>query len=395
MAFAAFSLISPIHPSSKEAPVSKENQSKNRAWSSGPYAGDTAGSKDIEEHELTSSVANLRQEVEILGRRQRELLTELNVIREDQMDQYLYARKHLSSTLRLCTQVERIIEHEDSNSRSLEVLQVISRDILKVLERYHAPGTNDRFRFLKQRKIQNAICEDEQMNYAGNFPITSPTAESTQVFKGRPDAPVFVPSSSNGLTNMPQAVPPVISIPTRGQGGSVRISAPSLSLDVAFKPVVPKADESSSDESEEPVHVQTSPPGQICKTEIKDKTGAEESWGPLIPVTESELNSKKLLISAAEKSASTDDFFGPLTEISKPPHRRALKDSTAVTSGNDIISNVHVDAEAMALHGLNLAVVKDFARRAEALRQGDNNAIASTGDSGEQGDEEPLPAVGY
>lgn len=180
MAFAAFSLISPITPSAKEAPVTTKQLPPNQAWSNGACASNIAGSNGADKHDLVSTISDLREEVKILERRQRELLVELDNIKKDQLDQYMYARKHLNFTLRLCTQVERIIEREDSDSCSLEVLQTIGWDILKALERYHAPGTNDPLRFLKQKKIHNAIREDEQTKSARDSPVPSPTAEGDQ-----------------------------------------------------------------------------------------------------------------------------------------------------------------------------------------------------------------------
>lgn len=230
--------------------------------------------------------------------------------------------------------------------------------------------------------------------------------------KGRPDALAFVLPSLNGLTNIPQATSPVISIPTRGRGGSVRLSAPSSNLDVGFKPLIPKADENSFDEHVQPIHVNrheantvssgmgssehvASSPSQINKTQNKNKLTTEENFGPLIPVTESELNSsQRLTTPTADKSVSTNGIFGPLKEVSKlPPHLLALKDSHSVARGRDVPTSV--DSEAAALHGLNLVVIKDFARRADALRRGDTSAIATTDEEGEEGYEKSLPPVSY
>lgn len=179
MAFAAFSLISPIIASTKETPVVTKQLPTNRAWLNGACANDTADYNGADKQDLASTMSGLREQVETLERRQQELLVELNNIKKDQLDQYMYARKHLNSTLRLCTQVERIIEHEDSDSRSLQVLQTISWDILKALERYHAPGSHDPLRFLKQRTVQNHSYEDEHTKSAGS-PVPSPTAEGDQ-----------------------------------------------------------------------------------------------------------------------------------------------------------------------------------------------------------------------
>lgn len=238
--------------------------------------------------------------------------------------------------------------------------------------------------------------------------LDTPALSMPKQFRSRPEAPVFVPSNSNGPTNMPQVKSPVFSVPTRGRGGSVRISAPSLSLDVAFKPLIVNADEDLLIELNEPDGVNrykanTSSSrvefsenagdlsGQSIKSQKKDKPAAEEDYGALIPVTESEMNSSQRQTLSAEKPVTTDKFFSSLKENSKPPHRRAVENSHPAASKRYVPTDV--DAEAIALHGLNLVVIKDFARRAEALRQGDINAIPSTGGEEEEGYDRSLPAV--
>ena len=237
--------------------------------------------------------------------------------------------------------------------------------------------------------------------------LEPPASPMQKQFRSRPDAPIFVPSKSNGSTNMPQVKSPVFSIPTRGRGGSVRISAPSLSLDVAFKPLIVHADEDLLIELNEPDGVNrhkanTSSSGvessenvgnlsgQGINIQNKDKPATEEDCGALISVTESEMNSSQRQTLSAEKPVTTDKFFSSLKENSKPPHRRAVENSHPVTSKRYVPTDI--DAEATALHGLNLVVIKDFARRAEALRQGDINAIPSTGGEEEEG-YKSLPAV--
>lgn len=240
--------------------------------------------------------------------------------------------------------------------------------------------------------------------------LEEPMKTTQKQFEGRPDAPAFVSSSSKGSTNMPQAKSPVFSISTRGRGGSVRIRAPSLSLDVAFKPLIIKADENILVELDEPSGVNRHKantissstessehakglPDQISKLQNENKLATEETWGPLIPVMGSELSSSQRQTPTAEKVVSTDEFFGPLKESSEPPHRRAVKDSHPVASERYVPTDI--DPEATALHGLNLVVIKDFARRAEALRRGDTSAIPSTGGEEEEGYDKSLPAVSY
>lgn len=232
-------------------------------------------------------------------------------------------------------------------------------------------------------------------------------------FKGRPEAPIFIPTNSNGSSNVPQTIPPVFSIPTRGKGGSVRISFPSASIDVAFKPLIIETDETSLIEFNEPnginrqraniisSSVQSSKDardlsGPINKSRNENKPVVEENYGRLIPVSKSELNIHQGQTSVAENLASADVFFGPLKENSKPPHRRALENSNPVASTRYVVpTNVDVDSEAITLHGLNLVVIKAFARRAEALRQGDPNAIPSTGREEGEEYEKSLPPVSY
>jgi hypothetical protein len=108
-------------------------------------------------------VKMLQKEVGALKDSQRQMQVEIHNIRNDQLDQYLYARKLLNFTLRLTNQVERMMEREDTYSRSVEGLQTIGRDILKALETYHAPGTNDPLRFLKQKTMQNVMYKQEQV----------------------------------------------------------------------------------------------------------------------------------------------------------------------------------------------------------------------------------------
>ena len=179
MAFAAFSLISPIHPSSMRIPVNTDQQPTNRAWSHPTGGINVSGSNGIDANDLVSRMP-LRDQLEMLQRRQRELLVELSNLKRDQLDQHMYARIHLNLTFRLCTQLERVLEGKDSDSRSLEVLQTISRDVLKALEQYHAPGTDDPLRFLKQRIMQNATFEDGEINCVGNSSGPSTTAEGDQ-----------------------------------------------------------------------------------------------------------------------------------------------------------------------------------------------------------------------
>ncbi len=139
-----------------------------------------AAPNDIDKRVLLRSVEELKKEVKILEQSQQALLAEINTVKKDQFDHYVYARKQLNFTLRLCTQVERIIDQEGIDSRSLELLQAIGRDILKTLERYHAPGTSDPLRFQKQRNMKMLVCIEEQMNHSGCLPPTKPfpTAEN-------------------------------------------------------------------------------------------------------------------------------------------------------------------------------------------------------------------------
>lgn len=242
-------------------------------------------------------------------------------------------------------------------------------------------------------------------NIIQEYKLEVPVTPMQKQFKSRPDAPIFIPSNSNGSTNMPE----VFSVPTRGRGGSVRISAPSLSIDVAFKPLIINADEISLIELDEPNGVNQHEANtvsssiqsfenagdlssQISQSHPNENKGAtEENCGPLIQVTKSGLKSNQTQASTAEDLVSTDVFFGPLKEISKPPHRRAVASSHPVASKRYVPTDI--DFEATALHGLNLVVIKDFARRAEALRQGDTNAIQSTGKGEEEGYDPSLPAV--
>lgn len=230
-------------------------------------------------------------------------------------------------------------------------------------------------------------------------------------FKGRPEAPIFIPSNSNGSSSVPQAIPPVFSIPTRGKGGSVRISHPSLSIDVAFKPLIIEADETSLIELNEPKDVNrhnantVSSPSvqssestrhlsrQINTIHHENEVAVDKNDGPLISVSKSELNTHQRQASTAKNLVSADVFFGPLKENSKPPHRRAVENRHPVASKRYVPTNI--DSEATTLHGLNLVVIKAFARRAEALRQGDNNAIQSTDKEEGEGYDNSLPAVSY
>lgn len=178
MAFAAYSLISPtIAFSLQESSVASSQVPPHHGKLNGASTSDTTGLGDHHEHTLLRTVSELRDTVKVLEESQRELLEELRTIKNDQLDSYMYARKHLSFTLRLCTQVERILEQEDSKSRSLKVLQAIGEDILNALERYHAPGSGDPLRFIKQRTMQPSFYEQDYINHSWNSSvITSPTA---------------------------------------------------------------------------------------------------------------------------------------------------------------------------------------------------------------------------
>lgn len=134
--------------------------------------GDMAVDSDIDDRAL---VKMLRKEIGVLKESQHQMQVEMHNIRNDQLDQYMYARKVLNFTLRLSTQVERIMEREDTYSRSLEGLQSIGRDILKALETYHAPGSNDPLRFLKQKTMQSVMYKQEQVLNSG-----SPTGDATR-----------------------------------------------------------------------------------------------------------------------------------------------------------------------------------------------------------------------
>ena len=206
-------------------------------------------------------------------------------------------------------------------------------------------------------------------------------------------------------------MPPVFSIPTRGKGGSVRISHPSLSIDVAFKPLIIEADDTSLIELDEPNDVNRHNANTVSSSSVQSsenardlsvqmsnthngkKPAAEKNDGSLIPVSKSELNTNQRQASTAKKLVSADEFFGPLKENGKPPHRRAVENPHPVASKRYVPTDI--DSEATTLHGLNLVVIKAFARRAEALRQGDTNAIQSTGNEEGEGYENSLPAVSY
>ena len=231
-----------------------------------------------------------------------------------------------------------------------------------------------------------------------------PTTPTQKFFKSRPNAPAFVPSSSNGLANMPQATSPAFSIPTRGRGGPIRVAAPSLSTDVAFQPTMPKADENSflkhdqhdyvNKHEENTVfssiqHIEqaSSIPGHYSEIQNNRKPAVEIKWGRPLPISELSLGQRIAL--GLEKPVSTDDFVRP---NSKPPHLRGANDLHLIPPGSTVVMNLN--SEANEVHGKNLVVIKDFARRAEAVRRGDPSAITSTNEEGE-GDERILPAVSY
>ena len=196
MAFAAFSLISPLVPSAREASVTPKQLPTNRTQSNGTYGGDIAGSNVADRNDLVKIISQLREEVKNLDKRQQELLDELEDIKNDQMNEYVYARKHLTYTSKLCKQVERIIKRkegdvpslqveqiikpEDSDAESLKVLRKIDSDISDALKRYYAPGSNDPLRFLKRRAQQIAAYEGKQTKSGVDSPVPSPTAEGDQ-----------------------------------------------------------------------------------------------------------------------------------------------------------------------------------------------------------------------
>ena len=117
-------------------------------------------------------MGELQTKVALLEDAVRHLQAELQSVVKDQHHQYMYARKHLSFFTRLCTQVERILLHEDARSRSLGLLHAINQDALKSMERYHAPSTCDPYHFLRQRTAPN-LKSDEELNIWGNYPAVS------------------------------------------------------------------------------------------------------------------------------------------------------------------------------------------------------------------------------
>lgn len=70
---------------------------------------------------------------------------------------------------------------EDARSQSLEQLKNIRHDIIKSLERYHAPGTRDPLRFIRQRTGVNVIYDDEQVTHWGNAPVMPSVAADINV----------------------------------------------------------------------------------------------------------------------------------------------------------------------------------------------------------------------
>lgn len=180
MAFAAYSLLSPtIAFPLQESSVASSQFPPHHGKLNATPASYVTGLGDHNQHALLRTVSDLRNDVKILEESQRELLEELRSIKKDQLDSYMYARKHLSFTLRLCTQVERILEHEDSEPRSLKVLQAIGQDVLNALERYLAPGSGDPLRFIKQKTMQPPVYEQDHINHSWNSSvIPSPTAEN-------------------------------------------------------------------------------------------------------------------------------------------------------------------------------------------------------------------------
>lgn len=160
-----------------------------------------------------STISQLWEELKTLEERQQELRAELNYVRKDQMDQYVCARRHMHYTSKLCEQVERIIikrkqsdapalqagqsvrredgdawssqveqiiKSENGDAQILKVLREIDSNILKTLEQYYAPGSNDPRRFQKQIALQKASYEAMQTKSAGHSPVPSPTAEGNQ-----------------------------------------------------------------------------------------------------------------------------------------------------------------------------------------------------------------------
>lgn len=196
MAFAAFSLISPLIPSTREASVTPKQLPTNETRANGTYGGDIIGSNGADRNDLVNTISQLREEVKTLEKRHQALLDELEHIKRDQMDEYVYARMHLTYTSKLCQQVERIIKRkesdvpslrvkqvikpEDSDAESLKVLRKIDSDISEALKRYYAPGSNDPLRFLKQRALRIANNKAKQTKSAGDSPVPSPTAEGDQ-----------------------------------------------------------------------------------------------------------------------------------------------------------------------------------------------------------------------
>lgn len=235
-----------------------------------------------------------------------------------------------------------------------------------------------------------------------------------QPFRSRPDAPAFIPVGFNVSENIAQVMPAMPPIPASGRGSSTQVSVP-ISNDPhpndngSFQPLGHKDNDGNSlVKRNQPARTVRSTantvssimqlsehardvPRQGSKISTQEKLANVENWGPLIPVTESKLNSSQEPTSKIDKHVSTYDFFGPLNENIKPPHQRAAEDPHPIRSGNDIPAEAQ--SEAAVLHEMNLLVIKDFARRAEALRRGDTSAIKAAEDEEDEENEKPLPAV--
>lgn len=235
-----------------------------------------------------------------------------------------------------------------------------------------------------------------------------PVTSAQKPFRGRPDAPAFVPSGFDVSENIAQVMPPK---PVSGRGSSTQVSVPISnephpSDNVSFKPVGRKDnDENTLVKRNQPARTVRSTANTVSsimklsehagtvprlgsKIPTQEKLANVENWGPLIPVTESKLNSSQEPASKIDKSVSTYDFFGPLNGNIKSPHQKAAEDPSPIKSGR--VAPAEAQSEAAVLHKMNLVVIRDFARRAEALRRGDTSAIRAAED---EADEKPLPAV--